>query len=320
MEPKEKKRVPLGGYQHTNAELRGKHKLLLEFTPNITNEACLIENLHYLLTACIENNLQEVKNVMRGKPTLKQKVRRVRKFFLAKARADSFEQINEVKDNNQDNLSIIKENDLGIKETIIDGKQNDDTITNNNDIQKIEEEIENNNLEIDLESMTIDCWTAIHVACFYGAIEVVELLINLNVNLNARTIQSWTPLYIASMKNNIKIIELLMGTQKINYCQQFDIDHCTPLHIAALFHHKETLEKLLHYEGVSNQDEDSQKRIPLYYAYSSAQTALLPTTILSLLPQNSTRLNFSGCGMYSLPNDDILQTLVSIEVKLIIIF
>lgn len=53
-------------------------------------------------------------------------------------------------------------------------------------------------------------YTSLHVAVFYGHIEITQYLINKNADINCQNKEGETPLYIASKNRNGEIAKLLL--------------------------------------------------------------------------------------------------------------
>ena len=83
----------------------------------------------------------------------------------------------------------------------------------------------------DIDSESIDNWTALHLATSAGHLKIMEKLIDSGANIEAETTLKRTPLHIAAIRGNIEAVRtLVMKSAKVN---AQDDDDNTPLHIAS---------------------------------------------------------------------------------------
>ena len=277
-----KKKNPSIGYTCKNADMRKWYELFTTFKPVITIDNCGCSTLHKLLIACKEGQVDVVHNI------------------LLKQEPSSQSFLQQTRRNKQSNPKF----QLG------DARARNVNINNSGgaiDIQDKEGE------PIDINSTTIDKWAAIHVACFYSQTAVVHLLLQLNANLNDKTNQIWTPLFISVFKDNVEIIDLLIQSKRVDFKRQGSSDNSNPLHVAALLGKKDIFLKLLNC-GFDLFLEDVHQRSPLYYSYGMGMHKMTKTILSLYTPQNCTQLLLNGCGMFCLPSDEILQSLIFLEV------
>lgn len=225
-----------------------------------------------------------------------------------------FQFLNACKTGNIDEVrDILKQNcpapSLRRKQTFLIGTaRKNNNINNQNEIQK--------GTTLTVNDTTSNNWGAVHIACFYSQIEVFQLLLQHGVDVRMKTDEEWTPLFICAMKNSVNFLEKLISYDPKGVKLQSSC--ITPLHVASLMGNTESVSYLLS-AGVDLGVVDSDGMSPLYYSYSSENPAL-PNLIFSYyIPQTCTQLILSGCGMYSLPEDEILESLVFLEVIIIII-
>lgn len=165
-----------------------------------------------------------------------------------------------------------------------------------------------------------DCeygWTALHVACQYGHLEIMELLLAVQgLNEGALTHQGWTPLHVACLHNQLEIVKALADSENFVNPLAVDSKGRTALHFASVHGNMDLLMELLQCGSNSIGREDSSGRSAIFYAYASGfeDTAHLLFTHLPLLSQPS-RLNLSGCGMKNLPPSGVLSCLKNLRVR-----
>jgi hypothetical protein len=56
-----------------------------------------------------------------------------------------------------------------------------------------------------------DGLTALHLACQYGHLEIVRMLLQHGADVNSRDIDNWTPLHFAALENNTAIVQELLA-------------------------------------------------------------------------------------------------------------
>ena len=108
--------------------------------------------------------------------------------------------------------------------------------------------------------------TPLHVACFRGYKDIVELLIENQANVNVSTKESpavESPLHLACLKNHHEIVKLLL--EKGADIEGKDKDEKTPLHYA-IWANSELIVKLLLENGAYIDAQDKNKQTPLDYA------------------------------------------------------
>jgi ankyrin repeat protein len=108
--------------------------------------------------------------------------------------------------------------------------------------------------------------TPLHVACFRGYKDIVELLIENQANVNVSTTESpavESPLHLACLKNHLEIVKLLLENGADIDAQ--DKNKQTPLHYA-IWANSELIVKLLLENGAYIDAQDKNKQTPLDYA------------------------------------------------------
>uniref|UniRef100_A0A6Q2X9J3 Ankyrin 1, erythrocytic b n=1 Tax=Esox lucius TaxID=8010 RepID=A0A6Q2X9J3_ESOLU len=106
-------------------------------------------------------------------------------------------------------------------------------------------------------------FTPLHVACKYGKVDVVELLLERGANPNAAGKNGLTPLHVAVHHNNLDVVKLLVS--KGGNAHSTARNGYTPLHIAAKQNQIEVASCLLQY-GASANAESLQGITPLHLA------------------------------------------------------
>jgi len=85
---------------------------------------------------------------------------------------------------------------------------------------------------LDLNARSLDQWTALHMACNEGHIDIVEFLLKQEeVNVNALTSIKRIPLHLAAMRGHYEIVKMLI--EKKAEIDAIDEELYTPLHYAA---------------------------------------------------------------------------------------
>jgi hypothetical protein len=82
-------------------------------------------------------------------------------------------------------------------------------------------------------------WTPLYLACFYGNVEVAELLLKTEKGVKTLEIphdqgQNWTPLLVACSEGELGIVKLLLSPEYGAKTDVKDINGQTPLHLASL--------------------------------------------------------------------------------------
>uniref|UniRef100_A0A674ASL5 Ankyrin 1 n=1 Tax=Salmo trutta TaxID=8032 RepID=A0A674ASL5_SALTR len=119
-------------------------------------------------------------------------------------------------------------------------------------------------------------FTPLHVACKYGKVDVVELLLERGANPNAAGKNGLTPLHVAVHHNNLDVVKLLVS--KGGNAHSTARNGYTPLHIAAKQNQMEAAGCLLQY-GASANAESLQGVTPLHLASQEGQPDMVALLI-----------------------------------------
>lgn len=125
-----------------------------------------------------------------------------------------------------------------------------------------------------LEAFSFDGWTPLHLACFFGGYEAVELLLQrgANVNLPSRNEMANCPIHAAAAGKRTLIVKLLLEYGTDPNVQQHG--GWTPLHQAANNFDIGMIELLLAYEADSSIQEQGG-RTPLQLAQEKGYEAVV---------------------------------------------
>ena len=63
---------------------------------------------------------------------------------------------------------------------------------------------------VNLETENDDNWRPIHIACRYGSVEMVKLLVDKHINLEAEISNGWRPIHFACCRKSVKMVKLLI--------------------------------------------------------------------------------------------------------------
>jgi len=106
-------------------------------------------------------------------------------------------------------------------------------------------------------------WTALHVAAFYGSLEVAQLLLDSGADVNATGNDGGTPLYVAAAQGRLELAQLLLAHgAEVNAKTALGQ---TPLHAAAWGGHLPTV-KLLVGHGANVRAKDKAGMTPIRLA------------------------------------------------------
>ena len=139
------------------------------------------------------------------------------------------------------------------------------------DIETMKSLIKTNKLafSFDINAKSLDDWTALHLACNEGHIQIVELLLAHNkINIEAETTMKRRPLHIAAIRGHCEIVMVLMkfGCE----LSPEDVDLYTPLHYASEHGYESIVRQLLMkkvkyetktYQGMTAMDLSQDHRI-----------------------------------------------------------
>lgn len=109
------------------------------------------------------------------------------------------------------------------------------------------------------------CWTPLHLACYFGKLDMVAILLQAKAPINTRDINGHTPLYIATQNNYIEIIALFITYgAHLNECY---MEYKSLIHVAAENHDTRALSLLIHQnENLVHTRERYRGETPLYAA------------------------------------------------------
>ena len=136
--------------------------------------------------------------------------------------------------------------------------------------------------------------TALHLACYRGRLEVVELLLQRNAQVNVQDLEfGSTPLHLASSNGHFEIVQLLLkeGNADGNVV---DKHGRTPLHVACARKEDKVVQVLLQYTVEVNGRDDA-KETPLHIACAQGTEG-----IVKQLLQASSDVNAAN-GRYETP-------------------
>ncbi len=98
----------------------------------------------------------------------------------------------------------------------------------------------------DIEEKDSSGWTHLHLASFYGHVDIVKLFIYLGADIEAKTNNGWTSLHLASRYGHIDIVKLLINPDRGGADVKAKTnDGSTPLHYASLRGHIDTVKLLI---------------------------------------------------------------------------
>ena len=84
----------------------------------------------------------------------------------------------------------------------------------------------------DVAAKNEDGHSALHLAAFYGNLEVIELLIQFGANINEANSSGYTPLHVSCQSNKVQIIQILLKAGA-NPTIRNQLTTWVPLHEAA---------------------------------------------------------------------------------------
>ena len=95
-----------------------------------------------------------------------------------------------------------------------------------------------------------DGWTPLNIACNFGHVEIVKILIEKNIDINIPNNDGWTPLNTACIQGHKEIVKILIE-------KDIDIDipnndGWTPLNTACFFGHTEIIKMLTEKDNCIN--------------------------------------------------------------------
>ncbi|XP_036355694.1 E3 ubiquitin-protein ligase MIB2-like isoform X12 [Octopus sinensis] len=152
---------------------------------------------------------------------------------------------------------------------------------------------ENNNLQVNLRNI-LGC-IALHVACLFGHIKVVELLLQQNgTDVNAVQEDGWTALHVACHFGHRKVVELLLQQNGID-ANKVNLKGDTPLHQAVRKRHYDVVASMLVQDSVKLDIENNRKRTPLLEAMYAAHLGIVHKLIIHGANMNAVDNDGNNC-------------------------
>ena len=111
----------------------------------------------------------------------------------------------------------------------------------NNDLESVKKLIESDNTLLEIGNYL--SYTPLHIATFYGHIDIIKYLVECGADIETKDNDGNTPLYSSSYKGRLDVVKYLISVgvdieSKNNYDD-------TPLHIASVRYHIKIVEYLL---------------------------------------------------------------------------
>jgi tRNA A-37 threonylcarbamoyl transferase component Bud32 len=91
---------------------------------------------------------------------------------------------------------------------------------------------------------TVDSWSCLHLACFFGHSAIAHYLVSMNVSCNRETLDHWTPLQLACYLGHLGCVKALLKHACIQL-NKMTASRGTGLHLAAMKGHLEILKRLI---------------------------------------------------------------------------
>jgi tRNA A-37 threonylcarbamoyl transferase component Bud32 len=91
---------------------------------------------------------------------------------------------------------------------------------------------------------TVDSWSCLHLACFFGHSAITQYLVSMNVSCNRETSDHWTPLQLACYLGHLGCVKALLKHACIQL-NKMTASRGTGLHLAAMKGHLEILKRLI---------------------------------------------------------------------------
>jgi ankyrin repeat protein len=104
---------------------------------------------------------------------------------------------------------------------------------------------------VNVEAEKGDCWRAMHYACCYGHLEIVQYLVEEGrANIRVREKEGWTPLHLASQFGHFDIVKYITQDRKVHPHTQVSNDGTIALHVASQSGHIQIVQYLVEECGV----------------------------------------------------------------------
>ena len=121
--------------------------------------------------------------------------------------------------------------------------------------------------DIDANTPCSLTWTSLHVACRYGTLETLKLLLTLKPNMKALTYCGETIIHLAARNSNSDVLQYLLETNSSMVDQTIDQIGWTALHYACIVGIFKSVKLLLESPDIKSFDEgDIDGNTPLHYA------------------------------------------------------
>lgn len=135
------------------------------------------------------------------------------------------------------------------------------TSIKNNNITQLRELFDLNE-DLDINTIGISGWAAIHIACFNGYNDILIELLNRKANPNILNKEGWTALHLSAHKGNEEIVKILVNAPNI------EINHVvegvgTPLHCACKRNYTKIVSILLFMADIEIVDSNGKKAYEL---------------------------------------------------------
>jgi ankyrin repeat protein len=109
----------------------------------------------------------------------------------------------------------------------------------------------------DVEAKDNDGWAPLHRAA--GNVEIARMLIDAGANVNVQDEKGWTPLHVAALNERVEIVRVIIGAKaKLNVQNNYG---WTPLHVVAIYGNVEIARMLID-AGARKDIRDDEGRLP----------------------------------------------------------
>lgn len=175
---------------------------------------------------------------------------------------------------------------LLINQSSLIGKVHSNSHSSNNTGDNDKSKSKKGKVKFDINELTTDFSTPLHLACKNGHCEVVKTMFeccnslqthsgkNLSLNVNAHDTRSCTPLHLAVMNGYTNVVEVLLSHPKIDI-NVVNSDSQTPLIIASKNELTDIVSLLLNTPGIRKDIQDRSACTAQKYAEKSGNEALM---------------------------------------------